>query len=179
LRAARQRRRAPTEACAPAERSVSTACGDAAAPEHPLLPSVAMRSNDMLCALLAPALLAGCGSAAAAASEEQGASRAIATPPGALSNGAPGGGVVVPAAPAPDTPCPEEQTRCAATGRCYDPGCAECCAPGVDTAREPCGARLCGAGLVCCNSSCGACVPPGGVCTEQYCADAGFPAAGG
>jgi hypothetical protein len=34
---------------------------------------------------------------------------------------------------------------------------------------EPCGAATCDAGMVCCNSSCGICVPPGGACTKQLC----------
>jgi hypothetical protein len=32
-----------------------------------------------------------------------------------------------------------------------------------------CGPTVCGAGTVCCNSSCGVCTVPGGKCTEQIC----------
>lgn len=35
-----------------------------------------------------------------------------------------------------------------------------------------CGPTTCGAGLECCNSSCGICVPPGWACTQQECASA-------
>jgi hypothetical protein len=34
---------------------------------------------------------------------------------------------------------------------------------------EKCGNSVCGAGLECCNPSCGICVPPGGACTQQLC----------
>lgn len=34
---------------------------------------------------------------------------------------------------------------------------------------EPCGAKTCGAGQVCCNASCGICTEPGGFCTQQVC----------
>ena len=37
-------------------------------------------------------------------------------------------------------------------------------APGVE-----CGSKTCAVGDVCCNSSCGICVPPGGHCTDQAC----------
>ncbi|MCB9598122.1 MAG: hypothetical protein H6719_35745 [Sandaracinaceae bacterium] len=37
----------------------------------------------------------------------------------------------------------------------------------------PCGPVTCGAGLECCNASCGTCVGPGGSCTDQECFDAG------
>lgn len=32
-----------------------------------------------------------------------------------------------------------------------------------------CGETTCGAGMVCCNASCGICTPPGGACTQQIC----------
>ncbi len=45
-------------------------------------------------------------------------------------------------------------------------GCEICaCAPPPKT----CGNVTCGAGLECCNASCGICVPPGGACTQQAC----------
>ena len=34
---------------------------------------------------------------------------------------------------------------------------------------QPCGDKTCGAGLECCNESCGICVEPGGFCTQQAC----------
>ena len=37
------------------------------------------------------------------------------------------------------------------------------------SAREQCGPVLCGAGEVCCNSSCGICTEPGGACIEIAC----------
>jgi len=36
---------------------------------------------------------------------------------------------------------------------------------------EVCGPVVCGEGLVCCNSSCGICTPPGGFCTQQVCSE--------
>jgi hypothetical protein len=36
---------------------------------------------------------------------------------------------------------------------------------------EACGNVTCPAGQTCCNESCGICVEPGGVCTEQFCGD--------
>lgn len=35
---------------------------------------------------------------------------------------------------------------------------------------EPCGTVKCATDEVCCNASCGVCTPPGGVCTQQFCA---------
>jgi hypothetical protein len=37
----------------------------------------------------------------------------------------------------------------------------------------PCGRNTCGAGLVCCNASCGTCVPPGYACDMIACEDPG------
>jgi hypothetical protein len=34
---------------------------------------------------------------------------------------------------------------------------------------EPCGRTTCGDGEVCCNASCGICVPPGGACLQMIC----------
>jgi eight-cysteine-cluster-containing protein len=34
---------------------------------------------------------------------------------------------------------------------------------------EPCGSVTCGAGLVCCNASCGICTEPGGFCIQIVC----------
>ncbi|KAL2757300.1 hypothetical protein ACRALDRAFT_1060710 [Sodiomyces alcalophilus JCM 7366] len=34
---------------------------------------------------------------------------------------------------------------------------------------ERCGPTVCDKGQVCCNSSCGICTPPGGVCIQLYC----------
>jgi len=54
------------------------------------------------------------------------------------------------------------------------------CAPGtlcphhctLDCPKDtvPCGSTVCQGGDVCCNDSCGICTPPGGVCTQQFCA---------
>lgn len=47
---------------------------------------------------------------------------------------------------------------------------------------EACGDTTCGEGLVCCNASCGTCVPPGFMCTQEACApapDAAAPDASG
>lgn len=38
-----------------------------------------------------------------------------------------------------------------------------------DIPGEVCGDVVCGDGLECCNASCGICVEPGGVCTQQAC----------
>lgn len=46
------------------------------------------------------------------------------------------------------------------------------CGCGCETAKpsgEPCGDVTCGAGLVCCNASCGICTEPGMMCTQQAC----------
>ena len=59
-------------------------------------------------------------------------------------------------------------------------GCPTCaCNPAPQPVQ--CGANTCAAGEECCNASCGICVPPGGVCTQQACApaDAGTPTACG
>lgn len=37
------------------------------------------------------------------------------------------------------------------------------------TAGEACGSTTCPSGQVCCNSSCGICTPPGGVCIQLAC----------
>jgi hypothetical protein len=47
-----------------------------------------------------------------------------------------------------------------------DKACA--CVP-VTAGGVTCGASTCAAGDVCCNSSCGICTPPGGMCTQQAC----------
>jgi hypothetical protein len=36
-----------------------------------------------------------------------------------------------------------------------------------------CGSKLCPTGQVCCNASCGICVPRGGFCTQQFCGPVG------
>jgi len=46
------------------------------------------------------------------------------------------------------------------------------CAVGTATAGEACGTTTCPSGQVCCNSSCGICTPPGGVCIQIACAPA-------
>jgi hypothetical protein len=38
-----------------------------------------------------------------------------------------------------------------------------------DLIGQACGPTVCGLGTHCCNASCGICVPPGGVCTQQFC----------
>ncbi len=43
------------------------------------------------------------------------------------------------------------------------------CVPDEGVVGTPCGDNLCDLGEVCCNSSCGICTEPGGVCTQQYC----------
>lgn len=43
------------------------------------------------------------------------------------------------------------------------------CACVPDTSLEACGDVVCPAGTECCNASCGICVEPGGVCTQQVC----------
>lgn len=49
-----------------------------------------------------------------------------------------------------------------------DCGCG-CTATEPEPAGEQCGDNVCGAGMVCCNSSCGICTEPGGFCTQQAC----------
>jgi hypothetical protein len=56
--------------------------------------------------------------------------------------------------------------RCAAGTHCVASGAAAKCEPDVGA---PCGAVSCAAGQVCCNSSCGICTPPGGVCIQLAC----------
>ena len=56
-------------------------------------------------------------------------------------------------------------------------GC-EICACNPAPVNQQCGDSVCGAGLECCNPSCGICVPPGGACTQQYCPPVGGADAG-
>jgi len=65
---------------------------------------------------------------------------------------------------------------CGCDGRTYSNACVAASAgmsvrhEGECEAGEPCGAVvICETGLECCNASCGVCVPPGGVCTQEIC----------
>jgi hypothetical protein len=67
--------------------------------------------------------------------------------------------------------CVEATNPCAAV---LCPVGTECVAEGDDATCVPitggeCGDQTCGAGLVCCNASCGICTPPGGVCIQIAC----------
>jgi len=64
--------------------------------------------------------------------------------------------------------CPSTCTSIALCIQGYvwdDKACA--CVPG--STGEACGPTTCAVGQVCCNSSCGVCTEPGGVCTQQFC----------
>ena len=63
---------------------------------------------------------------------------------------------------------------------CYQVGLgAHDAGPGDGGAPMPCGPTICGAGLVCCNESCGICTLPGQGCTAIACVlDAGLPDGG-
>lgn len=62
------------------------------------------------------------------------------------------------------TPC--ATVKCAAGSVCeVHDGSAYC----VSDGGQPCGTGTCAAGTVCCNSSCGICTPPGGVCIQVVC----------
>ncbi len=63
-----------------------------------------------------------------------------------------------------DCVAPAAVHACNSSGDCRpeEPACG---GPGG----EPCGANVCAAGEVCCNSSCGICTPPGGACIEIAC----------
>jgi hypothetical protein len=65
---------------------------------------------------------------------------------------------------------------CGCDGRTYSSPCVAATAgmsvrhEGECDAGEPCGpVVVCEKGLECCNASCGICVPPGGVCTQEAC----------
>jgi hypothetical protein len=88
--------------------------------------------------------------------------------------------------------CGPEQICTTETGDCArPPGCgpSDICTAvcwGHCAAREGrapaakgvrCGKKVCAAGQVCCNPSCGICTPPGGFCTKQYCGEPGGPRA--
>jgi len=74
--------------------------------------------------------------------------------------GADCGGICVPDTnPCAAVLCPE-QTECV-----VEDGEATC----VPLPGDGCGRRTCGAGLVCCNASCGICTPPGGACIQISC----------
>jgi hypothetical protein len=74
--------------------------------------------------------------------------------------GADCGGICVPGTnPCAAALCPV-QTECVVRD-----GEAVC----VPIGGEPCGERTCGAGMVCCNASCGICTPPGGACIQVAC----------
>jgi hypothetical protein len=115
-----------------------------------------------------------------------------------VANDAKNGGAAPPPKDTPkkDDPPPTDPKACASSESCAagevcsvelgdcksPPGCggpetacpAVCygtCVPKKDPPPkgEPCGAATCDAGMVCCNASCGVCVPPGGGCTKQLC----------
>ncbi|KAK1752803.1 hypothetical protein QBC47DRAFT_463314 [Echria macrotheca] len=67
------------------------------------------------------------------------------------------------------TPC--ATVRCAAGTVCKVVERRARCVPDAALEQgEKCGARVvCAAGLTCCNASCGTCVPPGMMCTQQAC----------
>ena len=60
-------------------------------------------------------------------------------------------------------------------GHQTDPSGCEICACNPPPPGPSCGPTTCAVGLVCCNASCGFCVPPGDACTQQACqlSDAG------
>ncbi len=66
--------------------------------------------------------------------------------------------------------CPSTCTSIALCVEGYvwdDKACA--CVRSSAPAGDACGPTTCAAGQICCNSSCGTCVEPGGVCTQQFC----------
>lgn len=63
--------------------------------------------------------------------------------------------------------CGGPETACPAV--CYGTCVPKKDPPPPPPKGEPCGAATCDAGMVCCNASCGVCVPPGGGCTKQAC----------
>lgn len=67
------------------------------------------------------------------------------------------------------TPC--ATVRCAAGYRCVATGKIAKCVPFLEVPDKSmlCGSSVCGEGLECCNSSCGICVKPGMMCTQQFC----------
>jgi hypothetical protein len=65
--------------------------------------------------------------------------------------------------PAPAT-CPVDQIRCLEGYILDEPTCSCVPIPG-----DACGTITCSYGQVCCNASCGICVPPGGTCTQLAC----------
>ena len=63
-----------------------------------------------------------------------------------------------------DDPC--SSVTCPPQNRCLVQEGKPVCTP---LPGESCGQVVCPAGEVCCNSSCGICVPPGGVCIQMFC----------
>ncbi len=62
------------------------------------------------------------------------------------------------------TPC--ATVKCTATTSCQVIDGKALCVPNGAT---KCGSTYCDAGLTCCNASCGMCVKPGMMCTQQVC----------
>lgn len=68
--------------------------------------------------------------------------------------------------------CADVGGGCTTTALCvegyvWDARACEC----VPDGGQACGNGFCPAGQVCCNSSCGICTPPDGVCTQQFCGE--------
>jgi hypothetical protein len=73
--------------------------------------------------------------------------------------------------------CHYDCPKCPPNKICPKIACREIChGKPKDSAGVACGPNTCAAGDVCCNSSCGICTPPGGMCTMQFC---GGPIGGG
>lgn len=60
-------------------------------------------------------------------------------------------------------------TLCPINTECVVSGGEAVCKPIRGSGGEACGDTTCGDGLVCCNSSCGICTPPGGACIQIAC----------
>ena len=85
--------------------------------------------------------------------------------------------------------CPQGQYCTTEDGACgRPPGCGpndicpmvcygKCATKGAAKGRVRCGKKLCLAGQICCNESCGICTAPDGFCTKQLCGEPGGPKA--
>ena len=67
----------------------------------------------------------------------------------------------------PVNPC--TVTQCAAGTVCQVQDGAAVCVPGPDIEPSQCGKVTCAQGYLCCNASCGICVPPGFACHQLAC----------